>query len=189
MTTPPEEPTLHIDSDWKAQAQAEKERLTQKEEQREAKHAARDQEALPPADFRSLVGILASQAMSGLGMYGDEKGRVIVDPIGAKFALDLLGVLEEKTKGNRTAEETTELETILRELRMRFVQLMQMIARQGDVETVSAMPQGARGGHAAAGPALGAPSAGAGTAKTSGAPGATTGSAPPKSSGPRIIIP
>lgn len=171
MTTPQQEPTLHIDSDWKAQAHAEKERLTQQEAQREAKQGARGQEGLPPADFRSLMGILASQAMSGLGMYGDEKGRVIVDPVGAKFAIDLLGVLEEKTKGNRTAEESTDLESILRELRMRFVQVMQMVARQGEIGSIGEVPTASPAATSAAG--------------TGGAPSATT---PPKP-GPRLIVP
>ncbi|MGA1267211.1 MAG: hypothetical protein ACO32J_08540, partial [Phycisphaerales bacterium] len=66
-------PKLHVDSDWKAQAQAEKDRLAQQEAQKPAR-PGRDE--MPPADFRSLVGLLASQAVGGLGGYADEQGRV-----------------------------------------------------------------------------------------------------------------
>lgn len=183
MSSPHEEPHLHIDSDWKAQAQAEKERLGRQEEERAAKQGPRggDPEALPPADFRSLVGVLASQAMSGLGVYGDEKGRVIVDPVGAKFAIDLLGVLEEKTAGNRTPEESADLESILRELRMRFVQVMQLIARQGE------LPTAAGGGKPGAMSPLGGPAAGGPGGM--GGLGAMPPTSPPASGGPRLIVP
>jgi len=125
-------PRLHIDSDWKAQAQAEKERLAERE-------AARGQTAnggeaggeLPPADFRTLVATLASQAMMGLGAYGDpQTGRVVIDVVGAQFAIDLLGVLEEKTKGNLSAEESAELTEVLAHLRARFVQIARLVASQ-----------------------------------------------------------
>ena len=123
-----EAPKLHIDSDWKAQAQAEKERLAEKEAAR-ASHAGgvagggEGEGELPPANFRTLVATLASQAMMGLGAYGDpQSGRVVIDVAGAQFAIDLLGVIEEKTKGNLTPEESEELKEVLAHLRARFVQ-------------------------------------------------------------------
>jgi hypothetical protein len=127
-------PTLHIDSDWKAQAQAEKERLSRMEEERASGRKGegrRGAEELPPADFRSLVGLLASQALGGLGTYGDSKtGRVIVDLAGAKFGIDLLGVMEEKTKGNLSPEEAAELREVLAELRSRYVHFHDLLTRQ-----------------------------------------------------------
>ncbi|MBX3355203.1 MAG: DUF1844 domain-containing protein [Phycisphaeraceae bacterium] len=175
MTQPPDEPRLQVDADWKAQAQAEKERLAKIDEERASREGARgtSPEGLPPADFRSLVGILASQAMSGLGAYGDEKGRVIVDPIGAKFAIDLLAVLEEKTKGNLTPEESKDLEGIIRELRMRFVQIMQLVARQGEIDA-------AAGQGGAAGP---------GSASSAAATPAARPPAKGGDGGPRLIVP
>ncbi|MBL9150021.1 MAG: DUF1844 domain-containing protein [Phycisphaerae bacterium] len=131
-------PSLHVDSDWKAQAQAEKERLAKLEEERAKSEPGRgpggaqgpNGEEFPPADFRSLVGVLASQAMMGLGAYGDEQGRMIVDLPGAQFAIDLLAVLEEKTKGNLSADESTHLTMLVGELRSRYVQLMTIVAQQ-----------------------------------------------------------
>jgi len=130
MSEQPGKSKLHIDSDWKAQAQAEKERLVQQESEQQQKKQ-QGEGKLPPADFRGLVGLLASQAMMGLGMFGDQgSGRVMVDLEGAKFNIDLLGVVEEKTRGNLSEEESTELTQVLNELRQRYVQISQLVAQQ-----------------------------------------------------------
>ncbi len=121
-------PKLHIDSDWKEQAQAEKEKLSQKIDESAPAPAA---EEFPPADMRALVGSLASQAIMGLGGYADpQTGRAVIDLMGSRFAIDLLGVLEEKTKGNLTEEEARELREVLAELRQRFVQIATMLQQQ-----------------------------------------------------------
>jgi hypothetical protein len=132
-------PKLHIDSDWKAQAQAEKDRLAKMEQEREKERpkggrtpgAPVGPDELPPADFRTLVGVLASQAVMSLGGYADpQSGRVIVDLQGARLTIDLLGVLEEKTKGNLATEEADELRQVLAELRSRFVHFANLVAQQ-----------------------------------------------------------
>ncbi|MHC4833338.1 MAG: DUF1844 domain-containing protein [Planctomycetota bacterium] len=131
-------PKLHIDSDWKAQAEAEKARLAEAEAkvaaQNAGKSAGEDGEGrgeLPTPDFRGLVGMLASQAIMGLGAMQDPKtGRVVVDLEGSRFAIDLLGMLEEKTKGNLEKEESEELVQVLGELRSRYVQLTKLVASQ-----------------------------------------------------------
>lgn len=151
--------SLHVDSDWKAQAEAERERLAKAEAQaRQAAGAAGAGGApqeLPPADMQSLMGVIASQALAGLGMYGDrESGRMIVDFEGAKFAIDLLAVLEEKTKGNLSDDEARELKSILAELRTRFVQLLQVVERQaakGGAQPIGGASIPAAGGPAPAG--------------------------------------
>ena len=142
-------PKLHIDSDWKAQAQAEKERLAAKEQAREQSReagtakprpAGRAADELPPADFHTLVEVLASQALMGLGGYGDPKtGRVIVDLPGAKFSIDLLAVVEEKTRNNLSKEEADELRDVLAELRSRFVHFIDLVARQQAAGGAAAM--------------------------------------------------
>ncbi len=139
---PPDEPTpkLHVDTDWKAEAQAEKERLTVAESARsESRGTGRtpDGGTLPNADFRALVGILASQALMGLGTMQDPQTKgIVIDFEGSRFSIDLLGVLEEKTKGNLTDEESTELVQLLAELRSRFVQINDLVARQAAVTAV-----------------------------------------------------
>jgi hypothetical protein len=128
--TKPAAPSLHVDSDWKAQAQAERERLAQQEAERAAREPAGGPEELPPADFRSLVGMLTSQAIMGLGTMADPQGRVVIDLAGSQFAIDLLQMLAEKTKGNLTPDESKELGEVLRSLSTRFAQITQMVAEQ-----------------------------------------------------------
>lgn len=130
MSQMPDESKLHVDSEWKAQAEAEREKLRNLDSQRQAS-AAEAADSLPPADFRSIVGLLATQALGGLGAYGDPESRkVVIDLPAAQFAIDLLDVLAEKTKGNLSAEESKELTVILSELRARFVHFAQLVAAQ-----------------------------------------------------------
>jgi len=138
----PDDPTpkLHIDSDWKAQAQAEKERLTAAEEAREKTGGGPDgggRQELPEASFRTLMSVLASQALMGLGTMQDPQSKgVVVDLDGSRFSIDLLGVLEEKTKGNLSEEEAGELTHLLAELRARYVQVSRLVAEQAVAGTV-----------------------------------------------------
>lgn len=147
MNQPTEESNLHIDSDWKAQAEAEREKLRKIDTDRAAAGESGPAEKLPPADFRSIVGLLATQALGGLGAYGDpDSRRVVVDLPAAQFAIDLLGVLAEKTKGNLSAEENQELTAILSELRARFVHFANLMAAQtarGGPATMAAPPASA----------------------------------------------
>ncbi len=130
-------PEIQIDSDWKAEAQAEKERLTQAEQTAEEKA---EQRQMPEPNFRGLLGILASQALMGLGMHQDPSGKgVMVDLEGSKFTIDLLDMLVEKTDGNLSEEEATELKQLTQELQNRFVQIAQLVAAQ----TQEGVPGGA----------------------------------------------
>lgn len=142
-------PSIQIDDDWKAEAQADKVKLAEQEQaagESSDGASAGGPNALPPADFKGLVGVLASQAVMGLGAMPDPKGRgVMIDLEGAKFAIDLLAVIEEKTAGNLTDDESKELSGVVVELRARFVQVTQLLSEQ--------MPGGAG---AAAAPGLGA---------------------------------
>jgi hypothetical protein len=138
-----EEPKIHIDRDWKAEAQAEKERLAAKEEKEQAERGPEGRPGeLPPADFRALVGTLASQAIMGLGAFADPKtNKMVIDLGTARFSIDLLTVLEEKTKGNISDEEAQELSQTLAELRNRFVQISNLIAQQS-IADAGAAPVG-----------------------------------------------
>lgn len=120
-----ETPEIQVDSDWKEEAKAEKEKLASKESE------AISDRALPPADFKGLIGLLASQAIMGLGAMPDPSGRgVVVDLDGARFAIDLLAVIQDKTKGNLDDEEDKELETLIVELRSRYVQVAELVSQQ-----------------------------------------------------------
>ena len=121
-------PNIQVDSDWKAEAQAEKERLSEAEQKVEDNA---EQRKMPEPNFRGLLGILASQALMGLGMHQDPSGKgVMVDLEGSKFAISLLEMLEDKTKGNLSEEESAEIKQLTAELQSRFVQIAQLVAAQ-----------------------------------------------------------
>jgi hypothetical protein len=123
-------PKIIVDSDWKSQARAEKEKLA--EQEAKAPPTKGGQEALPPPDFRGLVGMLATQAVMYMGGLADRStGQAIFDPEYSKHMIDLLGVLEAKTEGNLSDEEAKELGGVLHELRLRFVELSEYVAKGG----------------------------------------------------------
>ncbi len=131
-------PKLHVDSGWKAEAQAERERLAAVEAKREKARKEEGHGALPEASFKSLMSVLASQAIMGLGAVTDpQTGGVVIDLETAKFSIDLLDVLEKKSKGNLTDEEARDLRQLTADLRSRFVQITQLLAQQG-----GGMPKG-----------------------------------------------
>lgn len=74
--------------------------------------------------FTQFVISLASSAAIHFGDVPDPSGRKLEAPNleGARQMIDILALLEEKTKGNLTAEERQVLEQLLYELRLRFVQ-------------------------------------------------------------------
>lgn len=86
---------------------------------------------LPPADFSFLISSLMFQAQLELGLLhlGEEKDRPEPNLPRAKHSIDLLGVLEQKTKGNLSIEEQRLLENGLTELRFRFVQVTDELKR------------------------------------------------------------
>ena len=111
---------LHIDSDWKTEAAREKEKLAEAE----AKTASSSAGAPGVAGFPDLVNMLAMQAAIALGGYQGPGGeRIPPNPAAAKHQIDLLDVLEQKTKGNLSEEEKRVLDTVLYELRMQYVQM------------------------------------------------------------------
>jgi hypothetical protein len=81
-----------------------------------------DSTKLPGASISVLVQLLASQAMLAMGkMQVPGQPELKVDLNAAKHFVDLLGVLEEKTKGNLTSEEAAMLNAVAHELRMIYV--------------------------------------------------------------------
>src|SRR6476619_5540896 len=74
-----------------------------------------------PASFLSLVMSLASNAAASLGMMPHPvTGETGVDLQTGKHWIDVLGMLERKTKGNLDHQEAQTLETLLADLRMQY---------------------------------------------------------------------
>jgi len=124
-------PKIHIDSDWKAEAQAEKDRLDAEAQEKAATGGATPGGGMPPANFQTLWSELASQAYVFLGAIPDPKtGQAIVAPEYAKHYIDLLGVLKDKTEGNLSDEESEDFLKVLAELREVFVRVSGYVAAE-----------------------------------------------------------
>jgi len=124
-----------IDEDWKQQAQREKEVLAAQEEEEKKKQAAEGPTAgggpLPQGSFAALVSMLTTQALFALGLIrvrGEEEHPPDLEM--ARYNIDLLETLEQKTKGNLTPEEQQMLKNTLSDLRMGFVSVANQHASQ-----------------------------------------------------------
>ncbi len=140
---PEEEPKLIIDTDWKSQAQAEKERLAAKAAPSKpapgapavpgagpASPGAPGAAADEPVRFEEIVRMFAMQALSYLGEVPDPRtGQRVFAPEYARLYIDMLGVLEEKTKGNLSAEEDAMLKGVVGDLRLTYVEMNQAVAK------------------------------------------------------------
>lgn len=77
---------------------------------------------LPEASFLSLVNMLGVEAAMHLGLIQTQGEEPLpVDTEAARHLLDMLGILQTKTRGNLTAEEDHLFENMLADLRMQFV--------------------------------------------------------------------
>jgi len=170
-----EPPKLIIDTDWKSQAQAEKERLSQTAKPgagpkpgasagvpANAKTAPGvaavgegddEGEAGIPREvsFKDVLSVMISQALAYMGAYPDPRtGQAMVALDLAKLHIDMLGVLETKTKGNLSDEESKLLTRALSELRLEYVDVAKMVAKA--VQEGRASPMG---GGPVSGPTMG----------------------------------
>jgi len=124
------EKKIIVDEDWKHQAQREKEMLAAQEEAEKEKDEDKDEDEdrprgpLPEGNFAALVSMLTTQALFSLGLLqikGQDKREPDLEL--ARYNIDMLETLEEKTKGNLTKEEETVLTNTLNDLRMGYVQI------------------------------------------------------------------
>ena len=161
-------PKLIIDTDWKSQAQAEKDRLAQSSVTKSAPKgvapkadpakggaaagigammaAGAGEESGVPEEigFKDLLTLFITNALQYMGAFADpQTGRAVVAPEMAKVYIDMLGVLETKTKGNLSEEESTLLSQSLSELRLEYVELLKMVEKA--VAEGKIKPQGAGG--------------------------------------------
>lgn len=124
-----EESKIVVDEDFKAQV--EREREQQRESEEAAKAAGGESgegtgQEIPPASMGMLISMLSSQVMMAMGFLPTPDGQQPpVDLPLAKHFIDLLTVLEEKTKGNLDDEEQSMLTESLHQFRMAYVQYSQ----------------------------------------------------------------
>jgi len=121
-----EEKKIIVDEDWKKEAQKEKEILAAKEEAEKTKDTeeAQARGPLPKGNFAAMLSMLMTQALFSLGLLqikGQEQREPDLEL--AKYNIDMLETLQEKTKGNLTEAEEKALTDTLNDLRMAYVKV------------------------------------------------------------------
>lgn len=134
-------PKIIVDDDWKAQVEKEKQAAAAAAKKAEAggETPAADtpasqspdrgpaaqtggSETPPPATFEMLVTMLFTQAMAALGQLPGPDGQMgAVNKPFAKYFIDTVELLGEKTKGNLSDDESKMISEALHAMRMAFV--------------------------------------------------------------------
>ncbi len=137
----PDAPKIIVDDDWKAQVEKEKQAAAAAAKAAEAAGGTATTEAPasepteptatgktggaetpPPATFEMLVTMLFTQAMAALGQLPGPDGKLgAVNKPFAKYFIDTLELLGEKTKGNLSDDESKMISEALHAMRMAFV--------------------------------------------------------------------
>ncbi len=91
-------------------------------------------EHLPPMDFTRLVQSIYMSAMMQLGAGTPQGEQARVDLMGAKQSIDMLTVIAAKTDASLDATELRLLDSALFELRMGFLEITQLLARQAQTK-------------------------------------------------------
>ena len=122
-----------VDQGWKKKVQDEKGPQEQAQESQAAEEQPQDESAeepltdkieRPQPEFTVLVSSLATQALIGLGLMEHPISKTKEPDLdSAKFSIDLLQMLTDKTRGNLTDLEKRYLEAILYDIRMKFVEI------------------------------------------------------------------
>jgi hypothetical protein len=81
--------------------------------------------------FENLIRMIGSNAAMVLGAYADPRtGQPVIDPEAARELIDMLDVLQEKTKGHLAEEEEGLLLDLLGKLKMTYLEVNQALAAQ-----------------------------------------------------------
>jgi hypothetical protein len=100
-----------VDESWKEKAKTEP-----------IEDPSQNTENIPPADFKFFLTSLGMQAWIGLGMIPNPMTEKTEENLNqAKFIIDSLEMLQQKTKGNLDKEEAELFENLLYELRLAYV--------------------------------------------------------------------
>jgi hypothetical protein len=117
---------------------AQDEAAAQSAYQRSSEHietllrAANPAAGAPPAvTIEHVIQSIYLSAIVALGAATEPGQKPQIDILGARQSIDMLGVLQEKTKGNLSEKEQRLLQNALFEVRMLFLEVTNAIAQQG----------------------------------------------------------
>jgi hypothetical protein len=117
-----EEKKIIIDEDWKSKVQAEKESFEKESEHLQPEADIPHDPPMPPASLEMLLTNLATEAMMALGQIPHPTtGKMSFLPNQAKFLIDTIAVIKDKTSGNSTAAETQAIDSLIHQLRMAYI--------------------------------------------------------------------
>jgi hypothetical protein len=112
-----EEREKNVDEEWKK-------RTAEQAAEAKAGGQPHARPPLPEAHFHVFVSGLAAQALIHLGAAENPlTGKIERDPDQAKYVIDLLQVIKDKTRGNLDPQEEKLLDGVLYDLRMRYVEV------------------------------------------------------------------
>jgi hypothetical protein len=86
--------------------------------------------ATPPVGIEHVIQSIYLSAVVALGAATEPGQKPRIDILGARQSIDMLGVLQEKTKGNLSEKEERLLQNALFEVRMMFLEVTNAIAQQ-----------------------------------------------------------
>jgi len=111
-----------VDESWKENVEKEKSNIDKQPKPSAEQDAA--QEQLPPMDFTMFLSSLGMQALIALGeVENPVTNKKEADLMQAKYLIDIVGMMQEKTKGNLTDTEAKALDQILYELRSKYISI------------------------------------------------------------------
>ncbi|MFO1518361.1 MAG: DUF1844 domain-containing protein [bacterium] len=116
---------FNVDGSGKSEVAEEKPVSEEEPQKSESAGASQDQFREEPAEvsFAGLILSLAGSAQMSLGISPNPfTQKIEKDLAQAQQTIDLIGLLETKTKGNLTEEEDKLLKVVLSDLRLRFVE-------------------------------------------------------------------
>jgi Domain of unknown function (DUF1844) len=124
----PDEKKIIIDEDWKTRVEAEKEAAAKSEPVTTAGESSPGtgdvaDSPMPPASLELLLTTLGTEALMAMGQLPHPMtGEFHAQPNHAKYLIDMIEMLRDKTKGNLTPGEQQLIDSLLHQLRLVFVE-------------------------------------------------------------------
>ncbi|MHC4480777.1 MAG: DUF1844 domain-containing protein [Planctomycetota bacterium] len=128
-----QEAGFHVDEDWKKAIAEEKQRLQEQEESTRPAGAPEEMKgaSYPGPSIQALMAGLYTQTLVALGeLENPVTGKQQKNVGEGAYLIDTIAMLQEKTKGNLTDEESAYIQNLLTDLRMRYVRLSEQPQEQ-----------------------------------------------------------
>jgi hypothetical protein len=122
-----DEKKIIIDEDWKERVEAEKLQAQAEPADKSVATGEGDSQKaadfpMPPASFELLLTTLATEALIALGQVPHPAtGQLQSHRNHARYLIDTIDILRDKTKGNLTPPEEETIDALLHQLRMAYV--------------------------------------------------------------------